>query len=216
MARMGVSAPRMQELSKYAVNRPGMEEGIFQPLYDYQTYALAGTTSEYQFFQVPQGQGGKTLADTNMDSAGQLPAPKRALVTQVQVVVFPGQDVNASGAIATNMLNWDDVYTLGKAGYLKFFIGSKDYLIDAPLMAFPPSFRLAGGAAVADATTAAADLHSQLDYATFAGMPYNITPVLLESNQNFRVTLHFPTTTAINANARIGIRLIAWQYRLSQ
>ena len=84
MARMGVSAPRMQELSKYAVNRPGMEEDIFQPLYDYQTYALAGTTSEYQFFQVPQGQGGKTLADTNMDSAGQLPAPKRALVTQVQ------------------------------------------------------------------------------------------------------------------------------------
>jgi hypothetical protein len=201
---------------QFRVNRPGLEEGVWQPLYDFQTYALAGTTTEYIYFQVPQGQAGKTYADTNMQSAGQLPYPIKQLVTRIQVVVFPGSAVNATGAIATSGLNWDDVYTLAKAGYVRFHIGSKDMLIDAPLGKFTTMFRLAGAAALADATTAAADLHSQIDYAVFAGEPYDLDPKWLEPNQNFSVSLHFPTTTAINANARVGVILDGFQYRLSQ
>ena len=216
--RVGRLPPTAGNIKQFRVNRPGMEEAIWQPLYDYQTYALAGTTTEYSFFQRAQGGAGVTYADTNMDTGGSLPFPKKMLVTTITVVVFPGTPVNTVEAAAAGVgLNWDDVYTIGKAGWLEFFVGSKQYLIDAPMMKFPPRFRLAGAAAIgAVTTTASATPWGNLDYATFAGEAYDITPIYLEPNQNFRVSLHFPTTTAINADAKIGVILDGWQMRLSQ
>jgi len=216
--------PTLDDLRNYNVNRANQAEVIWQPLYDYQSYPAAGQT-ELNFFQVPVGQGAtsspgatgtKTIADTNMKSAGQLPQPTQFLLTGIEILFYPGQDVNASGAIGTSGLNWDDVYTVGKSGALRLFIGSKDYLVDSPIMMFPPEKRLAGAAAMADATTAAGALHSQIDYATFAGRPYAITPVNLIANQNFNVSLEWPTAVALNEDARIGVRLNGWLYRLSQ
>ena len=67
--------PNLAELQAYAVNRKGQYEGIRQSLFDFQVYGAAGQTS-LAFFQVPIGQGGKTIDDTNMEIQGALPQPK--------------------------------------------------------------------------------------------------------------------------------------------
>lgn len=211
-----MNPPSVGELNRYNVNRAGQAEGIVQPLYDYQTYLAAGQTS-MTFFAQPIGQGNKTLADTNMEGAGQMPAPKEQLVTSIQVVFFPGSNPGTFGP-QTVANNWNDANAVFQSGYLDFFIGSKSYLQDAPLGKFSNDFRLAGSAALADTTTAGANGHSMIDYATFAGTPYNISPVRLTSNQNFKVTLNWPTAVALpsTVDGRIGIILVGFQYRLSQ
>jgi hypothetical protein len=211
-----LNPPTVQELSRYDVNRKGEAEGFVQPLYDYQPYASVGQTS-LTFFSEPIGQNGKTLADTNMESAGQMPSPKEQLVTGIQVVFLPGGNPGTFG-VQTAANNWNDAYAVFKSGYLDFFIGSKSYLQDAPIGKFSNDFRLAGSAALSDASTAAADAQSMVDYATFAGPLYMISPVRLTSNQNFKVTLNWPAAVPLPSTvaARIGIILVGFQYRLSQ
>lgn len=205
----------------YAVNRTGEHEVIWSPLYDTQAYAAAGQTI-LSFFQVQQGQSSKTLADTNMEAAGSLPAPKHFLCTGIEVTFHPGNTPGSVGdrAVAATApgRNWGDLFAFYKSGLLRFFIGSKDYLVDAPVGVFPPGYRLSGGAAITDQTTAAAASLSQIDYAAVTGKPYDITPVFIPSQQNFRVTLEWPTAVALPSGVagRVGVRLMGYLYRLSQ
>ena len=204
---------------KYAVNRRGQYEVLKQPLYDYQAYLLAGATS-YTFFTIPNGQGGKTLADTNMEAAGQMPNPKRFLIRGIEIQFFPGvfpsQVAIAPGAGSIdNFVN--DVWEIFSAtAWLELYIGSKAY-VQIPLNMAPAVNRLDGWAGMADATTAAAALFDRTSYAAMAGTPFALDPpLILEPTQNFRVTLNFPTAVAISANARIGIHLKGLLYRQSQ
>lgn len=209
--------PNLQKMSEYKVNRPGQVEAIWQPLYDFQTYNTTGVSS-YRFFQSPIGQNSKTREDTNMELAGQIPAGQTFLATNLQVVFFPGAEPHQTGTtVPPSAPNWNDVWSVLKAGYLDFSIGSKSYLEDGPLMKFPPHFRLAGNGHSYFRMTTDADQASVYDYATHAGPVYNITPIQLMANQNFDVTLNFPSATVdINNNARIGIILGGFMYRLSQ
>lgn len=212
-----------QAKDQFAVNRVGDYEVTRQTLYDFQAYATAGATS-FNFFQVPIGQGGKTLADTNMEIAGSLPSPKYFLVESIEIYLFPGVSPvtagSASALVATNFAN--DMYALMKAGWLNFFIGSKTYLNEAPIGRFPPkSAKLdtsfAAGSSIYAA--AAATPSVQMDYAAWAGRPYFVNPqVMLAPTQNFNISLNFPTAVATPSgqNARIGIVLDGLLYRLSQ
>jgi len=223
MRNQGMKPPNLRKLRGYDVNRAGQVEGIFQPLYDFQDYPAAGAT-QLTFFAQPIGQNGRTFEDTNMESAGQMPAPKEQLVTNIQVVLLSNLDPVVDGstpAVATSS-QWNDVATIFGGGYLDFFIGSKSYLTDAPLGKFSNDFRLAGTSALADAGGAGAAL-SKMDYATFAGPMYEITPTRLVSNQNFNVTLNWkaalPLPSSVvsgNVEARIGVILGGFLYRLSQ
>lgn len=219
----GINIPGVRQRDQYVINRAGMEEGIWQPLYDYHDIdnGLAATSEVY--FQNPIGQNGKTLADTNMESAGQLPRPKFFLITSVHVAFFPTA-VPTSLQAAAAQSEFNDAYNLLKSGYLDLFVGSKTYLNDGPLMRFPPDYRLAGTAALADVTTAGADLASKIDYATAAGPSYAIVPILLEPNQNFAVTLNWPggrpllngESTTGQSTSRLGVYFNGYLYRLSQ
>jgi len=215
----GKIPPKISESRQFDVNRKGQVEAIWQPLYDFQTYAFAGTTSTYTFFAVPNGQSSKTFADTNMEMAAALPAPKSMLVTGIEVVFLPPDNpqLNGTQTALEAASQWNDAYVMFKNGYLDFFIGSKSYLIDAPIGKFSNSFRLGGAAAIA-AAGEAVDNTSQIGYAAFVGPLYEITPIKLVSNQNFNVTLNFPTTTALpgGADGRIGVILNGFLYRLSQ
>ena len=207
--------PSLQELQRYNVNRPDALEGLKQSLYDFQTYPAAGTT-QLNFFQVPVGQSGKTLADTNMEVAGSLPTPKHFLVLNVQVFFFPAGNPSAVGApSASTFVN--DTWAVAKAGWLDFFIGSKSYLTEAPIVRFPPRNGLIVSSSQADSTTAAANQHTRIAYANFGGAPYAMKPpILLVPTQNFRVSLNFPSAVAISGDARIGVVLEGLLYRLSQ
>jgi hypothetical protein len=212
MQERGLTPFNLQAMKKYDVNRAGAVEALWAPLYDYQTYPAAGV-NEMLFFQVPQGQGGKTLDDTNMEVAGSLPAPKEFLITSIQVVFYPAADPGreAAGAVATN---WNDVYTLGQSGHVRLFIGSKEYVVDAPIGKFPPRFWLRGSDAAATTTAAVSNV---IDYAVFGGPIYEIVPYRLIPTQNFSVTLRFANgVVPITADSRIGIVLGGFLYRLSQ
>ena len=228
---MPPNPPDIAQLQKYAVNRSGEYEVIRGTLYDFTSYDPAGQTS-LTFFQVPVGGlvGGapKTLADTNMTASGQLPRPQKFLVHAVYLMFFPGTDPGQSLLTATPLVpatppnNWNDVYALAKGGWLDFFIGSKSYIQEAPLAKFPPPVRLAGGFASTLQLQSTADPESvaevMVDYATLSGKPFDITPIFLEENQNFNVTLNWPAKVPMPSNvaARIGVVLDGYRYRQSQ
>jgi hypothetical protein len=214
---MAGNVPTLEELQKYNVNRPGDIEGVKSSLYDFQSYATAGTT-QMTFFQVPIGQSSKTKYDTNMEVAGSLPAPKRFLIERIEIYFYPGSAISYSGAsVATRLGQADDCYNIAKSGYLDLFIGSKSYLTEAPIGRFPPTVGLKAETSVAIGSGGAGVLG--YDYATFAGQPYNLMPpILLVPTQNFNVTLNWPTAVATPSgnNARIGIVLKGILYRNSQ
>lgn len=204
------------QLSPYNPNRPDAIEAIWQPFYDFQSYAAGGAT-QFQFFQVPQGQSSKTLADTNMVLAGQFPAPTAFLCTAIMVPFFPDSANNAPGktaAAATVATNINDVNKVANAGYLQLTIGSKVYNTDAPTGKFPPNFSIGGLQAAAG--TYAAGTQIITDFARTIGRYYEITPLLIPMNQNFSVSIYFPTAVSVSATARIGVILDGFYYRQSQ
>lgn len=197
----------MRDLNRYDVTVPGKAEKLLAELYDYQTYANAGQTS-LKFFQLPVGQSGKTLADTNMDTAGALPKGKEFIVTHVMVDLLPGVTPGTFGAAdAGDFVN--DIYTVAKSGYLSMNVGSKNYVTQAPIGKFPTDDKLHVSAALADTTTAGADRHSMIQYARMAGPVYKVNPIRLTANMNFDVSLVWPAAVALpsGVDARIGIRL---------
>ncbi len=214
----GLRAPSLQQLEQYNVNVEGQPEVIYQPIYDFQEYPAAGFASR-AFFQVPEGQAGKTFDDTNMELTAALPVPVNMAITDVQVWFFPGNAPGSTGDIADTGQNWNDVDAVLQAGNLQLEIGRKEYLVDAPLIKFPPQSRLAGAAALADSTTAGATQGSQIDYATGAGKIYDIVPLRLISQQNFVVRLRFQNgvvATPSTVAGRIGVALGGFRYRLAQ
>lgn len=212
------STPTLSDLQKYAVNRGGDYEVIGSSLYDFTTYDGATGQTELNFFQTPQGQGGKTLADTNMEAAGALPNPKNFLVTAIEINFWSGVLPSVFGAqAAAQSLN--DTWTFAKSGYLEFYIGSKNYVQEGPLNVFPAMNGLVVGAALADASTPGATMQSRIAYSNLGGKPYMMaSPVALVSNQNFRVSMKWPIAVPLPsaANARVGVRLRGYLYRLSQ
>jgi hypothetical protein len=217
-----------EAMSQYSVNRDGWE-ALRYALYDSNSYPTTGISS-LSFFTQPVGQGtgwtgvgAKTLSDTNMDLAGQLPANKAFLIQSVEVILWPSTpsvsgalpSAYGAGAVAASV---NDSYVFRRSGNFKLTIGSKDYITEAPLSVFPQksSFEVSG--ALSDATTAAASQQSRLAYANVKGRPYFVDPnIMLISTQNFGVTLAWPEgLQVINNAARVFIRLDGILYRKSQ
>jgi hypothetical protein len=195
-----------------------MQDEIYAPLFDSATYAAAGQT-QMTFFALPIGQGvtsapgavgAKTEADTNLTNAGLLPKGNRFLCTGLEFQFYPGNNPGF-GATADAQLgrNWNDVYAVGKSGWIRFRIQNRDYVLDGPLINMPPVVRLAGAASVTSTLTAGAATAGEIDYATFAGLPYNIVPVFIESNQSFTVQVNWPAAVALPSTVagRIFCRL---------
>lgn len=210
-------------------NLANEQDVVWMPLYDFQAYGTQGGTL-YTFFTSPIGQGttsapgasgAKGLADTNMRAAGQLGKGQAQFVTGVEAVLFPGAATTfgpgetGTEAICARFAN--DVYRIGKAGVLTLTIGSdRKYVEDGPLQNFPPVSRLAGFSALAIAATTTT--LNQVAYASWAGEPYGIVPIYIDSNQNFQVSVAFPAAVAPASaiDARIGIRLRGYQIRNAQ
>jgi hypothetical protein len=203
----------LSQLAFYNPNRPDATEAIWQPFYDFQAYGTAGATS-MTFFQVPNGQSSKTYADTNMELAGQFPAPTAFLCTAIMVAFFPGGNPSATGTALAASTYWNDVVSVANSGYLELTIGSKPYLRDAPIGKFAPNFTVGGVAAVGIANTALTQ--TQTAFARAAGRYYEITPFLIPQSQNFNIKLYWPTAQTVNVTGRIGVIMDGFYYRQSQ
>lgn len=197
-------------LKRGRVNIPGMQETIWQPLYDYQTKVAAAVNSQ-RFFVDPIGTGGKTIADTNMELSGQIPKGQVFMITGIQVELYPGVSINTAAASSYA----DDIRAFYQAGALKLKIGSKDFVVQGNLMKFPPVNRLATESSVIS-DSAAAPLIISYQYAVAAGREFAVAGLTLESNQNFSVELLELAALPSGQPARIGVTLNGYLGRNAQ
>jgi hypothetical protein len=205
---LGRAAPNLKMLSKYDAYIASAKEVIYQPLYDYQTYAQAGQLS-LTFFQTPAGSGTKTYADTNMDMGGQLPAGMNFLCVGIEIQFYPAGVISFT---AENNIA-DDVSSVMKSGLVELTLLQKNYLREAPIGVFPQQVGLTGFAATN--ITSATD-GSFVQYARQCGPLYQITPLRIPASQNFALKISWPTVVAISAAGRIGVRLVGYTYRNAQ
>ena len=209
-----------QNLADHRITVPGMTDESYAPLYDFANYPAAGI-QQLNFFTQPIGQGVSTApgapggatkseADTNLTNASMLPRDQSFYCTGIEVLVFPGVAPGRGGvADATAGQFVNDVWTLGKSGYLKLKIGTRDYIVDGPLMIFPTTQGLGGVAAMATNLTTGAATFSEIEYFRFVGQPYTLVPFFIQPTQNFAVQLNWPglIPTVSTTICRMGIRL---------
>ena len=172
---MGVGLDNLtrRDLASHRVTVPGTQDAIYAPLYDSVAYAAAGQL-QLTFFALPIGQGttsapgatgAKTEADTNLTNAGLLPKGNRFYCTGLEFTFLPGSNPGrgplADGA--NTGLNWNDVYAVGKSGWVRFRIQNRDYIVDGPLINFPPVTRVAGAVAVATNLTSGAATMDEIE-----------------------------------------------------
>jgi len=212
-----VAAPALDMMldpTKFAVNVAGMMEAITQPLYSYQAYPAAGTAGSLTFFQ--SALATVTLEDTNMQAVGQLPAPQQFLIQGISVDFISGNAVAKFGAEVANG-NLNDFYAVMKRGVLVLTIGSKQYLTQTSMLQLPQRAHIGGVAAVADATTAAANLQTLIQAGWSEGDVFRPRPLLIPPSQNFDVKISYPGGAAAipsaDAAARIGVTLWGTLYR---
>lgn len=206
---MGRPAPGLKNLRQYDAYLSDAKEVIWQPLYDYQTYAQAGQLS-LTFFQVPAGQSSKSFADTNMEMNGQLPAGVNFLCVGLEVMFWPGGTIETTAA---NSIADDTRLVASPGAYLELSLLQKTYLREAPLQVFPQQTGLSGFAATN--ITSGTD-GSLIEYARTAGPTYQITPLRIPSSQNFQVKITWPSVVAISAAGKIGVRLLGYTFRNAQ
>lgn len=201
----GIVPPPVAEAFRGAsVNIADKVEAIWQPLYHKQVAPLAGV-STLVFFQEQIGQNGNTLVDTNIKTGGSLPKHQAFVVTSLSIHLFPGVPLEAAAQNAFV----DDVYDFYAAGSVVFTVGSKAFIEQAPFMSFPPNTRLS-------VDSATGILLHEISYASAAGKEYTISPILLEANQNFDVTLNGLPALPSGVDAQVYVKLNGWLYRAAQ
>lgn len=242
MLNMQQSFPNVGQFRDYMANQLGAVEVIKQSLYDTVLYPTAGA-AQMLFFQNPIGQGlsaspgnannPKALSDTNMDLAGQLPAPQGFWVQSIEVDFQPGS-VNtantftlqtaassaaapaaATGVVQIGAIN--DVNSIYSTGALVFTIGQKPYLREGALMRFAPKCRFEldaslGGNSATTANFGAAKLKA-------GGRPYILEPgIALMTSQNFSISLNWPVVVATPSGFNGAVRVIldGWLFRAVQ
>jgi hypothetical protein len=204
-----VGLPRItgQDLAAHRVTVPGQYDEVYMPLYDSIIYPAAGLL-QINFFSLPIGQGvtsapgatgSKTEADTNMTNSGLLPQGNRFYVTGLEFNLIPAANPGNTGVIATVGQNTNDVNAVAKAGWARFRIQNRDYVLDGPVGLFPPLNRLAVASTPASVVTATTLV--QVDYASMAGVAYNIVPTYIESNVAFSVQVNFPALVPLPSAA---------------
>ena len=221
---MGAGAPRaianLSDVARFDVmwNQWEATRGC---LYDSAVYAAAGQTV-LNFFQNPGANGAlvaspKTLSETNMQLAGQLPSNQMFIVESIDLHVQPNVNtsevaadkiaVYGAGAVAAPI---KDVWVIRRSGNLTLSIGNKPYVQEAPLMVFPPLAEIKVGAAASDTTTANVNQQWRVQTAEADGSLYVLDPnnLLIPPVTNFGVSLSWPEgVQAITDAARIFVRL---------
>lgn len=219
----------MGDLSNFSVTDWTQWEFVNQSLYDSAAYVAAGQPS-LTFFQVPQGAGtgfggaAKTASDTNMVLNGQLPTGNMFVVSTIELEFQPATPTVAAGMpaafgaqlVATSV---NDAYIFWRSGNGTLRILQKDYSTEAPLMRMPSQSDFSLQGALADVTTAGANLQSRIAFASAYGPVFSLAPnnLLIPETTNFKYTLAWPEgNQAITNPARVFVRLGGMQARQSQ
>lgn len=201
-------------LKNYSSELPGLDEQKRWALYDRQVFAAAATVGgDVNLFTVPIGQGApaKTLLDTNMRQAGQLPARQAMIVYDIRVhpqLTVISDDVSA---VAANNIA-DAFHALIFGASLTFRNTQKTDLEIAPLAILAAGYGPAGvtwGSANITAGAAAgagALLLSNGAPSKAALWDLDPLPIVILPQRSFGVTLNFPANVVLPA----GVGLNLW------
>lgn len=230
--------PTLQSFKDYMVNQPGVMEVVKWSLYDTVLYPTAGALN-LDFFQQGIGQGlsastgnanqPKALSDTNMDSGGFLAAPQGFWIESIELRVEAGSVNTANTFTAHNPTNFavaaaaavqagaHDVNAILTTGSLRFTVGTKPYLIEAPLYRMPPWCRMKLDVSMATTSGTVGETVKENMYA--GGEVYRIEPgIAIPTMQNFIGQLQWPVIVATPSgfNAKIQMILDGWLFRAVQ
>lgn len=206
-----IVVPQMAKFLSVGAN----EEAVDQPLYHIQSYAAAGTTLSYTFFNTAVGSATNGFSDTNMDSASVLSAGKRFAVFGIAVAFFPGAATavtqgTTANIVPANAAN-DAKLVLDGIANLQLTILDKPYYQIAPLSYAPAGFgTFVPSASVANNQQTAANASFVAGYANngvpFVGAARRLrVPIPIPQQVRFSVTITLAATTAISTNSRIGV-----------
>lgn len=194
----------MPHLKRQNPSVPGTVDTIDQPLYDSVSFAAGAAFAKTVLFQTPIGQGGKTLAQTNMTQPGQLPLPQSQRVSGISVYV-------SNNTVPTDLQN------LLQNVSFTLTVGLKPFL-QCPLMYLPAGM---GGmlTAAAQLGTSGAAQNIAL-FTTSNGQPTPQStailslPVDLGAGESFNVTLNpetgFNFAAAGGATIGAGATLVVY------
>lgn len=173
--------------------------------YGYATYPLAGA-SELTFFGNAVGQGGTTLADTNLPKAGSF-GQTHFLMKSLGTTIKLNQDDLGSFTLANvatadqRSLASDILAGFAQAGVLTMSIGARPFATIplpfqfAPPIGNPPDFD--GSSVSAPSAAPLGNVTAQVPYATQTRLrenAYIFDPnVLIEAEQQFEVKIAFPS-----------------------
>jgi hypothetical protein len=175
---------------------PGLRDTIVQPLYDSEQIPMAGTTS-LRFFTVPLGQNfqsglrAKTIGDTNMTLAGQLPNPYTHRVYGFRL------------AFLWNIPQADIVIAINTAGF-EFNVGAKPFL-QVPARTIPGGNGVYGFYTQAAAATAAIlnnGWPSSDNIYKIGRQPQTLSPT-----ENFNIVMTWPAVQALSAAQTVTVYL---------
>lgn len=157
----------------------------------YDRIQITTSTTEAKFFQVPNGQSGKTYLDTNMKIAGQLESTTKFWAWFLRIIP----------ALSCTL---DDAILLLNTSYIDFQIGEAHPL-------YCPAFLMPGGAGIigisqsGDTGTGAYGYNASTNK---EGLLKFARPFIIIPNQSFSVTLNFPTApSGLSASTYVYIVL---------
>lgn len=231
--------PTLASFRDYMVNRSDVMEVVKWSLYDTMLYPTAGSLN-IDFFQNQIGQGSttstgvaagspKSLADTNMEAGGFLPAPQGFWIETIELIVTPGSVATANTFTLQNPTGFNataaaavqagahDVNAILTTGSLRFTVGQKPYLIEAPLYRLPPWCRMKFNFALA--TTSGTVGETVKESMNAGGDVYQINPgIAIPTMQNFKLSLQWPVVVATPSgfNGKIQAILDGWLFRAVQ
>lgn len=191
------------DIQQFSSEIGGVEERKRWCLYDHLTAGAAGTDvlGDYNFFQVPVGQGGKTLSDTNMRLAGTLPARYGMEVWDIRVQI--GVKPSAQATVAALKALVDLYYELTTQGSLVFRQGQKTELEIAPVGILAAGWGVFPGA-LAIQSAAAADAGGF--FVGDNGHPSKAAlwdmdplPIIILPQRAFQVVINYPANIATAA-----------------
>jgi len=169
----------------------GMSSRIHQPLYDTYLFPAGAAPARVPFFMVPFGTAGsgiataKTWTDTNMQSAGQLPA---------------GYNFRCKGVVlsAAPDITLADAILLTKGALLTIWVG------ESPRFRIP-AVRLSQGGGLYTPTAAA--LHVGLGHPGSGNFYKLDEPIDIEQQSTFHVDLDYDAAITMGAATRVQVHL---------
>jgi hypothetical protein len=181
------------------------KEIITQPLYDSADFTAASVGDTRFFANTIAGVG---LLRTNMELAGQLPAPRQLLVQQVSVAPWGTQAV----AVASRLVV-EDANLFVHQSVLTLTVSDKPYL-RGPSVLFPSGMGLEGFAASA-VGGAPLEQHAVHSGVAHPSARFNLLRPgqLLKPNENFNVVINIPVALA-GLTATIRAYVVLWGLQL--